>query len=93
MKTYRYWTLVLLTLASSACGPAAATRASAERAAQDTVRRAWRHEVGVDSVRQRGDTTIVWVSPRKWMATDAPQAGVSVGPTGQVVSVHWVLGG
>ena len=80
-------------LAHSACRQTASTRASAERVAQDTVKRAWRHEVGVDSVHQRGDTTIVWVSPRKWMATDAPQAGVSVAPSGRVVSIHWVLGG
>ena len=68
-------------------------RATAERVAQDTARLAWQHAVGVDSVRMRGDTTVVWVSPRDWMATDAPQAGVSVSPDGRVASVHWVLGG
>ena len=68
-------------------------RRVAERVAQDTASRAWQHAVGVDSVRMRGDTAIVWVSPRDWMATDAPQAGVRVTPNGQVAAVQWVLGG
>jgi hypothetical protein len=75
------------------CQSAGGERAVAERVAQDTARRAWRHDVGIDSVRQRGDTTLVWVSPRNWMATDAPQAGVRVGPRGRVVSIQWILGG
>ena len=62
-------------------------------AAQDTVRRQWKHEVGVDSVQMRGDTTIVWVSPRNWMATDAPQAGVRVLPRGRIVAIQWIMGG
>jgi hypothetical protein len=68
-------------------------RAAALAAAQDTARRQWKHEVGVDSVQSRGDTTVVWVSPRNWMATDAPQAGVRVLPPGRVVAIRWILGG
>ena len=68
-------------------------RAIAERVAQDTAARAWRHAVGVDSVRMHGDTALVWVSPRDWRATDAPQAGVRVTPDGRVVAVQWVHGG
>ena len=68
-------------------------RALALTAAQDTVRRQWRHEVGVDSVQVRGDTTVVWVSPRNWMATDAPQAGVRVLPRGRIVAIQWIMGG
>jgi hypothetical protein len=68
-------------------------RAVALAAAQDTARRQWRHEVGVDSVQMRGDTTVVWVSPRNWMATDAPQAGVRVLPRGRVAGIQWILGG
>jgi hypothetical protein len=49
--------------------------------------------VGVDSVRTRGDTATVWVSPRNWMATDAPQAGVRVLPDGRVAAIQWILGG
>ena len=93
MKTWRCCIVVSLALAFAACGPTESTRARAERVAQDTTRRAWRYEVGVDSVQRRGDTTIVWVSPRGWMATDAPQAGVGVAPNGRVVSIHWVHGG
>src|SRR5215207_5843907 len=68
-------------------------RAVAERVAQDTAARAWQHAVGVDSVRMRGDTATVWVSPRNWMATDAPQAGVRVLPDGRVADIEWILGG
>ena len=74
-------------------GEQARLRAAAEAAALDTASRAWRHAVGVDSVVVRGDTTTVWVSPRNWMATDAPQAGVRVSPDGRVASVQWILGG
>ena len=93
MKISHYCLAASLVLTFAACRPRVSARSHAERVAQDTARRAWRHEVGVDSVRQRGDTTIVWVSPRQWMATDAPQAGVRVVPNGRVVSVHWVMGG
>jgi hypothetical protein len=68
-------------------------RLVAEQVAKDTASRAWRHLVGVDSVRMRGDTAVVWVSPRNWRATDAPQAGVHVTPDGRVAAVQWVLGG
>jgi hypothetical protein len=68
-------------------------RTVALTAAQDTVRRQWKHEVGVDSVQQRADTTVVWVSPRNWMATDAPQAGVRVLSRGRIVGIQWILGG
>jgi hypothetical protein len=68
-------------------------RAIARTAAQDTATHQWRHEVGVDSVQMRGDTTIVWVSPRNWMATDAPQAVVHVVPGGRVTGVQWIMGG
>ena len=93
MKTLGCWIVLFLMFALPGCRTPAATRADAERVAQDTVKRTWQHEVGVDSVHELGDTTIVWVSPRQWMATDAPQAGVRVGPDGRVVSVHWVPGG
>ena len=76
-----------------ACSSPERRRAEAERIAQDTVARAWRHAVGVDSVMTRGDTTIVWLSPTNWLATDAPQAGVRVGPGGRVLAIHWVHGG
>ena len=72
---------------------AVAKRAAAERVAMDTTRRAWNHDVGVDSVRTRGDTSVVWVSPRNWMATDAPQAGVRVNAQGKIVAIQWILGG
>ena len=72
---------------------ATTNRVVAERAAQDTARRQWRHEVGVDSVQVRRDTTVVWVSPRNWMATDAPQAGVRVLPGGRIVGIQWIMGG
>lgn len=68
-------------------------QAVAMNAAQDTVRHQWHHEVGVDSVQVRGDTTVVWVSPRNWMATDAPQAGVRVLPRGRIVAIRWIMGG
>ena len=84
-------------LAAGACtGDAAAGsdfRVRAERIAEDTTARAWRHAVGVDSVRMRGDTTVVWVSPRNWQATDAPQAGVHVTPSEQISTIQWVMGG
>jgi hypothetical protein len=83
--------------AAAACRDPAAERvrlrAIAERVAQDTASRAWRHAVGVDSVRMGGDTATVWVSPRDWMATDAPQAGVRVTPDGRVAAIQWILGG
>ena len=72
---------------------AANDRAVALTAAQDTARRQWRHEVGVDSVQGRGDTTVVWVSPRNWMGTDAPQAVVRVLPRGRIGGIQWILGG
>jgi hypothetical protein len=79
------------------CRPAARDpvrdRAAALAAAQDTARHQWHHEVGVDSVQTRGDTTVVWVSPRNWMATDAPQAGVGVIPSGRIVGIRWIMGG
>jgi hypothetical protein len=77
----------------SACDTAHAPRAHPERVALDSVGRAWKHTVGVDSVRQRGDTTVVWVSPTNWMATDAPQAGVHVGPEGKIINIEWIFGG
>ena len=67
--------------------------AAALAAAQDTAARQWKHEVGVDSVQTRSDTTIVWVSPRNWLATDAPQAGVKVLPTARIVGIQWIMGG
>jgi hypothetical protein len=68
-------------------------RAVALKAAQDTASHQWHHEVGVDSVQMRGDTTVVWVSPRNWMATDAPQARVRILSPGRVVGIQWILGG
>ena len=68
-------------------------RAAAERVALDTTGRAWRHTVGVDSLRTRGDTTIVWVSPTNWMATDEPQAGIYVVPGARIARIQWVHGG
>ena len=70
-----------------------APRARAERVAGDTVARAWRHAVQIDSVEMRADTAIVTVSPRNWMATDAPMAVVRVNPAGRVVRIEWILGG
>jgi hypothetical protein len=91
----RHGLLLLIStgLALAGCRGRANDRTIAERVARDTASRAWRHDVGVDSVRQLGDTTIVWVSPRNWMATDAPQAGVRVGRGGRVVSIQWIMGG
>jgi hypothetical protein len=68
-------------------------RARAERVAGDTVASAWRHPVQVDSVAMRADTAIVTVSPRNWMATDAPMAVVRVSPAGKVIRIEWILGG
>jgi len=70
-----------------------AQRARLERIAQDTASRAWRHAVGVDSVRMHGDTAVVWVSPRDWRATDAPQAAVRVTPDGRIAAIQWIMGG
>jgi hypothetical protein len=89
----RYVVFTCWLIAFAGCGSPERRRAEAERVAQDTVSRAWRHTVGVDSVLARGDTTIVWISPTNWMATDAPQAGVRVGPTGRVLAIQWVYGG
>ena len=90
-------TLLTACVALAACpneeAERAQARAVAERVAQDTAGRAWSHRVGVDSVLSRSDTLIVWVSPRDWMATDAPQAGVRVGPDGRVKAIQWVHGG
>jgi hypothetical protein len=87
--------LVIASMLAACTGTRSAERrrAVAERVAQDTAAQAWRHTVGVDSVLSQGDTTIVWVSPRNWMATDAPQAAVRVGPAGRVVGVKWIFGG
>lgn len=68
-------------------------RARAERIALDTTAKAWRHAVGVDTVFMAGDTAVVWVSPRDWLATDAPHAGVHVAPGGRITSIEWILGG
>ena len=76
-----------------ACHSAERRRAVAEQVARDTVAQAWHHTVGIDSVVPRGDTTIVWISPTNWMATDAPQAGVRVGPAGRVLAIQWIFGG
>ena len=88
---------LLLLPASAACAnqPQAdgVQRARIERIAQDTASRAWKHAVGVDSVRTRGDTTVVWVSPRDWRATDAPQAGVRVMRDGRIAAIQWIMGG
>ena len=87
----------VLGLACVACAdPAeerARIRAAAERVAQDTASRAWSHAVGVDSVVMLGDTSVVWVSPRNWLATDAPQAGVRVDRDAKIVGIKWVHGG
>jgi hypothetical protein len=97
MLTTNHPARLLLPLVIAACTrgapPSSAFRARAERVAQDTASRAWRHAVGVDSVRMRGDTAVVWVSPRKWMATDAPQAGVHVAPDEHVAVIQWIMGG
>ena len=89
--------LLIASVMLAACGDREAEaqreRVTAERVAQDTASRAWRHTVGVDSLRMRGDTVVVWVSPRNWAATDAPQAGVSVAPGGRIVHIRWILGG
>jgi hypothetical protein len=92
-----HWLCAVAAIALAGCRSrealTAERRAVAERVAQDTAARAWRHAVGVDSVRMRADTAEVWVSPRGWMATDAPQAGVRVAPDGRVAAVQWILGG
>jgi hypothetical protein len=75
------------------CDSAERRRTAAERVAGDTVAQVWRRAASVDSVLTRGDTTIVWLSPTNWTATDAPQAGVRVGPAGHVLAVQWVTGG
>jgi hypothetical protein len=86
-----------LALAAVACAdPAeerARIRAAAERVAQDTASRAWSHAVGVDSVVMLGDTSVVWVSPRNWLATDAPQAGVRVDRDAKIIAIKWIMGG
>jgi hypothetical protein len=88
---------LVVMFAITACARGALTsaefRARAEVVARDTASHARRHEVGVDSVRMRKDTAVVWVSPRNWMATDAPQAGVRVGPDGRIVAIQWIMGG
>jgi hypothetical protein len=61
--------------------------------AQDTVARAWKRATKVDSILTRADTSIVWISPAVWMATDAPQASVKVRRDGRVVAVQWIAGG
>ena len=68
-------------------------QSAALAAAQDTASRQWKHEVGVDSIQTSGDTSIVWVSPRNWNATDAPHAAVRVLPDGRIIVVHWIMGG
>jgi hypothetical protein len=87
--------LMLPAIAACARQPPAdgAQRARLERIAQDTVSRAWKHAAGVDSVRVHGDTTVVWVSPRDWRATDAPQAGVRVMRDGRIAAIQWIMGG
>ena len=70
-----------------------AQRARMEQIARDTASRAWRHAVGVDSVRMHGDTAAVWISPRDWRATDAPQAAVHVTPDGRITRIRWIMGG
>jgi hypothetical protein len=85
--------IALSTGCRSHSGALAKDRTLALTAAQDAARRQWKHEVGVDSVQVRADTTVVWVSPRNWMATDAPQAAVRVLPRGRVVGVQWIMGG
>jgi hypothetical protein len=80
-------------LAFAACNSAERRRVVAEQVAKDTVAAVWHHTVGVDSVLPRGDTTVVWISPTNWMATDAPQAGVRVGPAGRVLAIQWIFGG
>jgi hypothetical protein len=97
MASSRWLCALTIVTTLTACLGAEPTRSHArvvaERVAQDTASRAWHHAVGVDSVCMRGDTAIVWVSPRDWRATDAPQAGVWVTPHGAVAAVQWVLGG
>ena len=68
-------------------------RAAAERVALDTTGRAWNQTVSVDSVLTRGDTSVVWVSPSNWMATDEPNAGVHVVPGARIVRIQWIYGG
>ena len=89
----RYVAIACALAALVGCRSAARRRADAEQAAKDTVAAVWHHTVGVDSVLSRGDTTLVWISPTNWMATDAPQAGVRVGPTGRVLAIQWIMGG
>jgi hypothetical protein len=97
MSSYRRLYALVVAASATACRGeepvSSLARRVAERVAQDTAARAWQHAVGVDSVRMRSDTTLVWVSPRHWQATDAPQAGVRVTPEGRVAAVQWVLGG
>ncbi len=96
MSTRRLRGAIVAAVALAACrdpAPAQSRTRAAERVALDTASRAWRHAAGVDSVRGVGDTVVVWVSPRDWTATDAPQAGVRVAPGGRVVGVPWILGG
>jgi hypothetical protein len=87
---------VLLSV-SAACAserpPDGAKRVEVQQIALDTASRAWNHAAGVDSVRMHGDTAVVWVSPRDWQATDAPQAGVRVTPDGRITAIQWVMGG
>jgi hypothetical protein len=96
MSSLRLVRLLLATTTLACAGkPQAdgAQRARIERIAQDTASREWKHAVGVDSVRMRGDTTVVWVPPRDWRATDAPQAGVRVMRDGRIAAIQWIMGG
>ena len=91
--------ILCLAAITLACGSPSADhhlsdeRTAALKAALDTTARAWQHETGADSVAMHGDTATVWVTPRNWRATDPPAAIVRVIPGGQIVGIHWIMGG
>ena len=95
--TQSRFAIILLLAEAAACGSKpqsdSAERARLEQLARDTASRAWRHAVGVDSVSMHGDTAAVWVSPRDWRATDAPQAAVHVTRDGRITAIRWIMGG
>lgn len=96
MPPVRVTRIVLLSLAVACANQPpsdGARRARIEQVAVDTASRAWQHAAGVDSVRMRGDTAEVYVTPRDWRATDPPAATVHVMPDGRITTIKWVMGG
>ena len=67
--------------------------AATATAALDTLRRLGAKDYVVDSLVRRGDTAMVWVGPRVWMATDRPTSVVSVIAPAHIVAVRQIFGG